>query len=643
MTTTIDIRAICTCSAGELISASTSDSYRAESGLIYQRGSCTVKGINALGIGTPVTFSYQGKNRGGSIKRRLLVLGSSVDGLKGVTNYELGCDLTLLANFREDKVYTRTGVGDPTMDANDARVVTVPLLADSIANAILAKLGLSGSCGLSNVFSVAAFDLSAGYVSVLSDLLQSECKVGYMAPSGGTLIVQNVLGSSSGSAFDATSLIEMQPLSIGPVPAAKTVVSYSTRKLKKPDESNTELLNWEKQESYGVPTTITVDNPVEPFVGGTAVWDVPDSFKYTYTPYTLVETTYDTYDRVVTRKTTERSIVAEVAPSYIQHIAGKYVVSTSFAGNTTYTQRTPPEGSVPIETVSTQSFVYKVKAPPVFDGVVYPDGYEEIEREETLVEEPLLRLTGSTPVYSYAGQVSVEYTYGSDPTQRFVAKRDIRTFETSKGAQGQQLSKTLTEQYLCHAYTQEGQQILADALQKISQRSPFDTTTANTLFVNAQTIKRLGTSVEINSGREVSLQQRPPEGERTANGQTVEASSESETISGTGFGTQSLSLPYAPDDRFIKAGAGYDVIPSDAPVKARAYGQAQNKIRAGMRHGVNIKAAAFAYGGAPGGAAAVSVGGVGVFGLAEGVAYTMDSSGVIVSLDIVPLGTAGSV
>ena len=660
---TVDIRARCTCSAGELISASISDSYRADAGILFQRGSCVVKGINAVAVGTPVTFSYQGVQRGGRIQRRLLVLGSSVNGLEGTTNLELGCDFTLYQNFSENKVYTTAdGVGDPDLDDEDAAIVTVPLLANEIAKAILTKLGLSGNPDLSNKFSVAEFDLSGGYVSTLGSLLQSECKLAYIMPEGVVAFIDALQSSGSATTLTDTSIIELQPLSIGEPPAAVTTVSYSSLKLKAPEDADAETLNWEKEETYGVPTTVQVENPFwAEGPPGIPTGPRPQYFRYTYTPHTLIERTYDTLDRLTKQVTTEYTILAEIAPGYVQHISGRYFRQTSSYGTvggglsgvtTTNFQTTPPQGASVYTIITTETTTYKVPAPrPSQQVVADPEGYEQVEKVETIVSEPVLKLVGSTQIYGAAGDLNIEFDYGLSNTVRFIAEKQISRSEQALGPQRQQVTKATTERYLCQAYTQVGQQALAEAISKNGGNTDFFPTPANAMFVGAQSLKCLGVETRIASGREVGLQRRPPQAGRTLaawadggdpnNGWQTESSSQSEQINGTGFGTQTFSLPYAPDDVFIKAGTGYAAIKSDAAAKARAYGTVQNKIRAGMRHGVNVKTAAWALQGTIGGLAAVSVNGVSVAGLAEGISYTLDSSGVVASVDVVPLGTIG--
>jgi len=655
----VDIRAVVTCSAGELISGSTSDSYRAETGIIFQRGSCVVRGRRALSTGTPVSFTFRNSSRIGRVPRRLLVLGSSYNPSDNSTAIELGCDFTLLQTFRENKVYRADmgGIGDPSLDDEDAKIVTVPLLASNIATAILGKLGLGGSAALSNKFSVDEFDLRAGYVSVLSDLLQSENLVAW-AGEGGTMRTANVTSVVGSGFLNESNIVDVQPLSIGTPPAKNNSVTYSTLKLKEPDDAKKiESLNWERDESYGVVTQVTVENPIKPGVGGTTEWQIPASFKYTYTPYTLVETTYDSLNRVAKRVTTENSIVAAIAPGYVQHISGRSLSQSSGGiGEYVITQTTPPEGNVVLTTITTEVTSYKVPAPSEFKGSAYPEGYEIVDTVTTTVEEPLLKLTSSTNIYSSAGKLNQEFAYGISGA-RFLASRQIRKMETAIGAEGQQVTKVLTEEYLCQAYTQEGQQAIVEAIEVNGELVEFFTSgKAVEIFSNAaKSIKMLGTRYDIASGRELWLQQRPPQGKRTIaawakggdpnNGWKTQSVGATESVSGTGFGSAGFSLPYAPDDQFIKIVAdgsvSYKAIRSDAPTKARNYLRAQLSLRAGLRHGVNVKASAFAFNQPVGAGISVGFKGISVYGFAEGVSYTMSPEGVIVSVDVVPLGTGG--
>ena len=240
-----------------------------------------------------------------------------------------------------------------------------------------------------------------------------------------------------------------------------------------------------------------------------------------------------------------------------------------------------------------------------------------------------------------AGQANVEFTYGSNPSLRFVAERQVRTFETSKGLQGQQISKTLTERYLCQAYTQEGQQLLADALQKIGERTPFDTTTANVLFANAQVVKRIGTSIEINSGREVALQQRPPQGERTAQGAESKQGSE-ELRTGTGIGEQTISIPYAHDDTFKKVGGTYEVISNEGArgKKARKFLKNYFYYMLGLRCGVSVTTTPESLPPLPMAGVTIDIGGVGGGFMPTAITYTFDANGIVATADCLLAGGA---
>ena len=107
--TTVDIRAVCSCSLGELVSASISDDFLDGSGLVRSKGVCVLKGTSVPAFGTQVSFSYVGPGGSGTIPRRLYVIGGAASPFTNTTSVTLGCLLTLNQDFREDIKIDATG------------------------------------------------------------------------------------------------------------------------------------------------------------------------------------------------------------------------------------------------------------------------------------------------------------------------------------------------------------------------------------------------------------------------------------------------------------------------------------------------------------------------------------------------------
>jgi hypothetical protein len=99
-----------------------------------------------------------------------------------------------------------------------------------------------------------------------------------------------------------------------------------------------------------------------------------------------------------------------------------------------------------------------------------------------------------------------------------------------------------------------------------------------------------------------------------------------------------FSLPYAPDDSFIKqvdilGGTTYRSVPSDAPTQANNYGRVQNRMLLGNRNGMNIQLAPERLPAAPFAPMYVQANGLTAQYRANGNQWSFDSSGIVCSTD----------
>jgi hypothetical protein len=642
----IDIRATTTCSlGGELIGASISDDYVQNNGLIKTQGSCEIAGILTPAVGTLVTFSYTKDNTTTDIPRKLRVLSSFADPFRKTTKVELGCKLTYLQDLTE--AIDWTAFDDDANDQYnqaDAAIVTLPISASSIMNKCLLELGLTASSNpLTNSFSIEKFDLSRGYVNTLSDLLVSEGYCGYINTDEILQIISLEQNGGTGPVLDETKIIDIGSVGIGELPGEAVTVSYSTLKLKQPDttEDNIKKLNWEKDESYGLPTNVYVENPF--YSSNPFPFSVPRSFVYRYTPYTLTETTYDSFDRVKTRVTTERSILAAIAPAYLQHIAGTSPVSG------------PASGSFYYVTTRTESFKYKITAPPTWDTRnEYPIGYDEIEESVTESREPCIKMHASTNIYSRAGAFNFFFNYRNSAADMFVAEKTVTTYENGIANDGTKITKTIQAQYQCSAYTIEGQQQLAEAIDRNANSEEFFNAEAPPLLEAARRLSSLGCQVQLTKGREIDLQTRPNTADRINasttnggdpnNGWRTESTSELELAIGSATAQRriELSLPYAPDDVFSgPSGGPFTSVASDAPAKARRFGLTQNRLLLGNRNGMNVQTAPENLPTAPFAPLFIQANNLSALYRLNGMNWTINNEGIIVGTDALFWGAVG--
>ena len=255
----IDIRATVTCSLGTLISASISDDYVQGTGLIKCKGSCELSGIVTPAVGTAVTFSYTKNGITRNIPRKLRVMSSFADPFRRTTTVELGCKLTYLSDLQEPIDWTPfDDILNNEFTVDDEKIVTIPIHASSVMDQCLTKLGITANSNpLTSKFSIARFDFGPGYVSVLSDLLVSECYCGFLNRDEELVVFSLDQDGGTGPVISTSEIIDLGSIGVGQLPGEAVVVSYSTLKLKAPDPGSTGTVNWEEQETVEILQPIT--------------------------------------------------------------------------------------------------------------------------------------------------------------------------------------------------------------------------------------------------------------------------------------------------------------------------------------------------------------------------------------------------
>lgn len=716
----IDIRAIVTCSLGTLISGQISDDYVQGTGLIKIKGSCVIDGLITPAVGTAVTFSYTKDGVTRKIPRGLVVISSFADPFRRTTTVQIGCKLTLQQNKREPILWNI--FSDPlNNDATEEElaIITRPINASSIAAQCASSLGIAGVPGLTNRFSISSFDFSAGYVSVLSDLMVSECKCGYMRGTSELVPFGLNVSGGSGPVLDSSKIIDISPIGVGDLPGETVYVNYSTLKLKDPEPAETvqppdgtiegtvpvASAGWGGDTVTGPPSKISVTYKK---ADGT---DVTKSFSYI--PQSTTTQSYDAYDRVVYRRTVERTCAAECNASYI-------VAALEWADKN---QASPPAdggGTIEIETVTRYTYfkspstitttpslavyyvsdiedlpdpgmsdrVYKVgsqcNTEYVWDGSswvvrdnterltnafakkVLPDGYDQVQSETTTRYEPILRVIGSVaPGYvdetgdfitvpngtTIGEKTETTYSHGN----RVVVKQNA--FDSSQiDTLDIPITSTTVVTSRAYAYTPSGQQDIAARVANGQNINDFLSVATSLVYA--------GTQRSHTSGREAALQAKPSQADEVYNktakktesgtptndsgGYSTASESKIELITGgSGDSVVTLSMPYAPDDTFIKTGTcpnvTYTALSSDASAKARAYGRAQNQLLHGNRFGLNVQTAPEYLPTAPFSPFYISVGDITALYRTNGTSWTFDANGIVVSTDALFMGGAGSV
>lgn len=673
---TADIRANVFCSlGGTVISGGISDEHAQNTGLIRTRGEITLRSSDPstlvrpqLGQEIDIAYALMSDNGIDStvvrLPRKLYAIGYTADPYKKQTTIQLGCRLAYLENNPNvpDKVNSWDDPENAEVPCDVFDDFTFSIEADYILRYCLQKLGIQTNFGgfgkvLTNVYTRAQFDLSAGYISIINDLLLSESKVGFMTAQG-LFAVKSLSGDESGNhVIDTKKLIDAGPINTGPLAAATVIVNYSYNRFKnspKLTEEEKERKEWTLERTEGPPETHVIAHE-----GGTYV--------RTITPVTVVITEYDTLDRVKKRTETTTTHVCATNPNYIRW----YKSIFGYAGPNFY------DGPDTIKRVT--EFTYVRPAPVAGDdtpGGGLPAGQCDPFRNNPNEYNPETDseiLSEVTKTYvtemSVAGALDLDYTspvsyqniagltrpailYEYHPSAAFptyVSEQAETSYEVNAAAN---LTKTITVRQQMRAFRPAGGQNAAGE-NELSELYLNDSYIAD-IILRASALVNLGTIVQIRQDKYFGLQRRPTLDERNTENnlkEQIQNFSTQEFITtdtGVGF-TVSYTMPYASDDRLSYDPGTFGEDPSisvsqrsDAASKAATFGRTQNKLAAGHRCGISLQMVASECPTYPLDGFNIERGnGIAAY-WANGISYSFDSNGIIASVDALLVGGLGT-
>ena len=619
----IDIRATVTCSLGTLISASVSDDYVQGTGLIKTKGSCELSGIVTPAIGTAVTFSYTQDGVTRQVPRKLRVLSSFADPFRRTTKVELGCKLTYLSDLQEPVDWTAYDDEDNAgFTEADAQIITIPIRAKSVMNKCLTELGITASSNpLTNKFSIEKFDLGAGYVSVLSDLLVSESYCGYLNTSEVLQVFSLDQKGGTGPVIDSTKLIDLGSIGVGQLPGEAVVVSYSSLKLnagiEDPNAADWDTVTASKEHTVTIPYTDT---------------EGTQQFKqYSVLDTDLVSTTYQQIVKpsgeVVKVPLSRRSIATTGSVRLVGSLVTDYLKN----GMSYFNQEI---------TTDTSEFFY------------YDDwGNETLYIKDTRGSQA--HLAGDLGIQQWVFPPNGGYVQLSTTTDRSIEYQIRRT--TTVG----EFQRVVTETYGSWTRTIPGQQAVAAGVQDLTTSSQVNQLLTR-LFPTSGGLGNRGLfllDTEVSTQRRTEGQIAPDgssninaanaNGGDPSNGYKTESKESLELALGSATAQRRIefTMPKAPDDVFTRAGTApnytYSSEASDAPAKARRYGRSQNRLLLGNRSGMNVQMAAPLMPAAPFAPFVVQANGLSALYRTNGTSWQMDASGILASTDALFWGAVG--
>jgi hypothetical protein len=663
----IDIRATVSCNLGTVISGSIADDYLQGSGLIKTRGQVVLKGTLTPKIGRGVTFTYTKNGTTRSIPRKLRVLSSFADPFRQTTTIQLGCKLTYLSDLAEPVKETIAEQIPAVVYEELKTAISAPLEASGILNKCLEKLGLSADSNpLQNAFIAEEWDLSPGYVQVMSDLLVSESYFGYLDEDEELQIRDLTDDAGRGKLIEADDIVDLSPIGAGNLPGEAVIVNYSFRRLGTGSEDNEDELIIEEP----VPEEEEIVNPEQlpeeeksrykrkwefsESIGGISTHNIAfttsqgqeATLRTRYIPYSMARTFYDEQDRVIAQWDETRSIGAAVMGGIISQFLQSGLYSTAAANASRY----------------------------LWEGKY--TSYEYNEVGEKTLSRSVTRISDAAMM----GRLDIQAVwYLSDGTPSPLTFEDVSTSPpiTGEGVDyadaeyqetyyytSEDAVRTETYNYQAWGLTQEGQQ--AFSRQKGTWR--FSDDFVDYFNENAFSLVPIPgqTTLSINRGQLVP-KPRPPElakavplsfppsvPDEPGGGVTIETASSTLYALGSAEAERvvQFTMPVAPDDywdtNYWRNGVAvsYPVVftkkKSSAQRNAIKFGRVQNRLLLGNRNGISLQLAPERLPKRPFDPLYVKAGGITASYRVNGASWTFDANGIVASVDALLWGAVGA-
>jgi hypothetical protein len=553
-------------------------------------------------MGDVVTFNYTKGGATRTIPRKLRVLSSFADPFRRTTKVELGCKLTYLSDLQEPVKWDV--FDDPEnddYDDADRRIVTLPIRASSAMAKCLSELGITASSSpLTNKFSIAEFDFSAGYVQVLSDLLVSESYFGYL-DTNEVLQVQSLnQDGSTGPVLTSSDIVDVGPIGVGQLPGEAVTVSYSSLKLKEPDPES----NDDEEEKRRLWERVVSTSGTNYYYIGKNVYSGIESTE-TLATYARIANS----DLPVKRVTTERGSTAKIAGS----IGSAYVENGLNFNSVIATLRREEE------------------------LVTYNANGNKIRSETTQYDQALAIFGGVSLNYVFSPTEYVSFSYTLLPSAKTITTYSI------VGSRQQEVSST----YILWPMTMTGQQAVAEYRESLTTPgsvSNFVNAVAQAGLVHDRTVVTINTVGETLGRPDDILNGSYADGGDPNNGWRTESKAQLELALGSATAQRRVefSMPYAPDDTFSgPSGGPFTAAPSDAAAKANRYGRVQNRLLLGNRSGINLQMAPERMPAAPFDPIFVQAAGLTSLYRVNGNQWAFDSNGIVCSTDALYWGVAG--
>lgn len=586
----VDTRSWAWCNLGPLSAdASTlSESYLQGSGggVIKVTGTINLQGLYRPNPGDAVYLAASDGQRWISrIPRKLRVLSSFADPLRGITTVSVGCKFAYFENRKAPLKNPDVAEANPSVPEVERTYRTLTISAAFVTQQILDALGLTAASTIpfTNRRIADQWDLSAGYVQELAKIAESECYRCRLNEDEQVVFVSLNQGLTTAPLLTEQQIIDLTPQTVGELPAEAVYASYQTTQLKPPDptandEDKRKQRNWERDQSYSVQQYIHSG---------------PDGTETGFfTSSRISQSTYDAKDRLTKRVET----------------------TTGLTGST----------------IATTEYSYAKSITIALDGVLDPSrddvnnqDYTEVKKESFEQTSPRADIAGSC---GFEGSLAQLRSLGT-----FVSSR--RTIEYDRDKESG-ITRTITRNFVPYVNTPFG----SDAIQK----STFDVDT-NALIGIAGSLVEYGSETNIRTEREYGLRRRPNQQERNRSADQKEPPSTQNTSFTWAMGSATaqtrleLSPPYAPDDYFVRevvnGSVVWKLIISDAGSKALNYARTENRLLLANRSGAGLQIRLIDAPSAPFDLFYLRFNGCTAAYRVNGMTWTISTTGIVVSID----------
>ena len=665
----LDLRGFCSIDIGgttfdNVISLATTEDSLVGNGLIKSSGNAVFADpAQRPKIGKPVTITYSvGDPSNSNIithPRKYFVTGSSIGSNGKTLNVTFADTLTINSNLAERVEILENEDDDPESD--EPKVVTNPIPWQRIFNKCLNALGIGATYVGTNPFqqyncnfSVEKFSLESGYVQVISDMLLSLGRIGYMN-NFNTLVVEDITTYAGQQVVvTANDLVEIQGFNNnGEIPAQDVDVTYAYVQLSEPEEQE----NPEEE-----------DITIFPFRGYCNTIETKGSKKeisfeqkdrngrqvlldFESYPYSVQTDCYDKYFRQISSTTVNYKKMAEFMQGAYANIAR--------GCNPNRPSEIKRHGDTYVKEVTERKIKYDSNTRGKSDNDDFNDPILEIDRVYRSEAEILSALDIRNQQAEKAIPLILSIYYSSNlrlvsrtekEFERKTESTSITVREVNKTTNTANLRRRVvpinitienTKEYALQSTTDEGQRIISELSEAGFHPIRLKQEAFKLVFIRAE--KRKSTVLDVSRVRSPIAENTPDDADPN-NDYRTEKKSQIKTVEGAAQPGDAgrlltLQMPYAPDDTFKKVGSGenvsYSVTKSKAPSIAKQFGKTQLKLLRGEREGVTLFGDPRAFPTRPGSQVAINLNGIIASFITSGVQITMNDRGIIGSLDCI--------